>query len=68
MAGLTEGTTRDWAREAQGIVLSESEAASMARAIEMLAATARAAAGSMPFDSEPAEYLRAQRRWLGPRR
>ena len=68
MAGLMADTVRDWAKQAQDIVLGEGEAAAVARAIETLAASAREAARALPFDSEPADFLRAQRRWLGPRR
>jgi hypothetical protein len=64
MAGMTADTIRNWAKEAQDLTLAEAEAASVARAIETLAAAARAAAAALPFDCEPAEYLRAQRRWL----
>ena len=68
MAGLTAETVRNWAQEAQDIALTEGEAAATARAVEILATAAREAARTLPFDAEPAEFLKAQRRWLGPRR
>jgi hypothetical protein len=68
MAGMTADTVRDWSREAQDIALSDVEAAAVARTVETLAVAARAAGAALPFDSEPADYLRAQRRWLGGRR
>ena len=68
MAGLTAETVRNWAKEAQDIAVSEADAAATARAVETLATAARKAAGGLPFDAEPAEFLKAQRRWLGKAR
>jgi len=64
MAGLTAETVRNWAKEAQDIAVPPADAAATARAVETLAAAARKAAGALPFDAEPAEFLTAQRRWL----
>jgi hypothetical protein len=68
MAGLRGETVRQWAKEAQDLDFAGDHAAGIARAIEPVAAAARAAEKAVPFDSEPADFDRAQRRWLGPRR
>ena len=68
MAGLRGETVRQWAREAQDIEFAGDHAAGIARAIEPVAAAARAAEKAVPFDSEPADFVRAQRRWQGPAR
>jgi hypothetical protein len=67
MAGLQAETVRRWGRESQDLEILEAEAAAIAAGIEPLAAGARAAP-RLPFDSEPADFLKAQRRWLGGRR
>jgi len=64
MAGLSAETVQRHAREAQDIEVSDERAATIAAAIEPLAAAARREAASLAFESEPADFLRAQRRWL----
>ncbi len=64
MAGLQAETVQRWARESQDLEIPQAEAAAIAAAIEPLAAGARAAP-RLPFDSEPADFLKAQRRWRG---
>lgn len=66
MAKLRAETLRNWAREGQDIELSHERAAALAASIESLMAAAGRRA--LPFDCEPADFLRAQRRWLGERR
>ncbi|MGH7037321.1 MAG: hypothetical protein ACREE4_21195 [Stellaceae bacterium] len=63
MAKLRAETLENWSREAHGIELSPERAAALAAAIESLLAAAGHRAP--PFDCEPADFLRAQRRWLG---
>lgn len=65
MAKLRAETLQNWAREAQDIELSHERAASLAAALDSLAMAAGHPA--LPFDCEPAAFLRAQHRWLGER-
>ena len=67
MAQLQGETVRQWTAEAQDIELRAERAAEIAAAISPIAAAARRAAGALRFDSEPADFVRAQRRWAGPR-
>jgi hypothetical protein len=64
MAGLQAETVRRWARESQDIEIPEAESAAIAAGIEPLAAVLRAAPRLL-FDSEPADFVKAQHRWLG---
>lgn len=64
MAGLRGETVRHWAREAQDIEFAPEHAAGIARAIEPVAVAAKKAGAALPFDSEPADFVRAQRRWV----
>ena len=68
MAQLRGETVRQWTAEAQDLDLPPERATQIAAAIESIAAAARQAAKALPFDSEPADFVKAQRRWLGPRR
>ncbi|HJU20196.1 MAG TPA: hypothetical protein VJ770_27395 [Stellaceae bacterium] len=68
MARLRAETLENWAREAQGIELSHERAAALADSLEPLAAAAQAARRALPFDCEPALFLRVQRRWQGGER
>lgn len=68
MAGITADTVQRYAREAQDIEMSGERAATIAAAVEPLAAAARREAASLPFESEPSDFLRAQRRWLEVKR
>jgi hypothetical protein len=63
MAGLRGETLREWAREAQDLDIAAERAAGLATAVEQLNAPARAAEKALPFDSEPALFVLAQRRW-----
>jgi hypothetical protein len=65
MAQLRGETLRQWTTEAQDLDLPSDRAAQIAAAIEPIAAAARQAAKALPFDSEPADFVRAQRRWHG---
>ena len=64
MAGLSAESVQRYAREAQDIEISGERAATIAAAIEPLMAAARREAATLPFESEPADFLRVQRRWL----
>jgi hypothetical protein len=66
MAKLRAETLQNWAREAQDLELPPERAAALAAVLDSLAL----AVGHprLPFDCEPAEFLRAQRRWLGETR
>ena len=68
MAGITAEIVQRYAREAQDIEISAERAATIAAALEPLTAAARREAAGLPFESEPADFLRAQRRWLEARR
>lgn len=68
MAGLRPETVQIWGREAQDLEISPDRAAAIAKFVETVAATARTAARSIPFDSEPADFIRALHRWAGRRR
>jgi hypothetical protein len=65
MAKLRAETVQNWAREAQDLELSPARAAALADSLDPLAAVAAAARAALPFDCEPALFLRAQRRWQG---
>ena len=67
MAQLRGETVRNWAAEAQGLDIAAERAAQIAAAIEPINVAAQQAAKAVPFDSEPADFVRAQRRWLGQR-
>ena len=62
MAKLRAETVQNWAREAQGLELSRERAEAIA---DSLNAAAEAARPALPLDCEPADFLRAQRRWQG---
>jgi hypothetical protein len=64
MAGLSAESVQRYAREAQDIEISGERAATIAAALEPLTAAARREAATLAFESEPADFLRAQRRWL----
>ncbi|HEV2303261.1 MAG TPA: hypothetical protein VGR91_16965 [Stellaceae bacterium] len=68
MAGISADTVQRYGREAQDIEISSERAATIAAAVEPLMAAARREAASLAFESEPADFLRAQRRWLEVRR
>jgi hypothetical protein len=68
MAGLSADTVQRYAREAQDIEISDERAATIAAAVEPLTATARREAAALAFESEPSDFLRAQRRWLEAKR
>jgi phosphoribosylamine-glycine ligase len=65
MAKLQAETVQSWAREVQDLELSSARAAALAAMLEPLAAAAAAARRALPFDCEPALFLRAQQRWQG---
>lgn len=64
MAGLSAESVQRYGREAQDIELSDERAARIAAALEPLTAAAKREATTLAFESEPADFLRAQRRWL----
>lgn len=64
MAKLRAETVRLWGREALDLEISSERAAQIAESIDPLAGAARQAR-ALPFDSEPADFQRAQRRWQG---
>jgi len=68
MAGLSADTVQRYAREAQDIEISAERAATIAAAVEPLTAAARREAAALAFESEPCDFLRAQRRWLEAKR
>ncbi|HVH75395.1 MAG TPA: hypothetical protein VM755_10845 [Stellaceae bacterium] len=68
MAGLSADTVQRYAREAQDIEISGERAATIAAAVEPLTGAARREAAKLAFESEPADFLRAQRRWLEAKR
>ena len=63
MAKLRAETLENWSREVQDLELSRGRAAALADSLEPLAAAAAAARPALPFDCEPADFVRAQRRW-----
>jgi hypothetical protein len=63
MAKLRAETLESWSREAQDLELSRERAAALVDSLEPLAAAAKAARPALPFDCEPADFVRAQRRW-----
>jgi hypothetical protein len=63
MAKLRAETLASWSREAQDLELSRERAAALADSLEPLAAAAATARPTLPFDCEPADFVRAQRRW-----
>jgi DNA-directed RNA polymerase specialized sigma subunit len=63
MAGLTTKTIQTWGREAQDLEISDERAVEIEKVIEATARVARAAAPSLSFDAEPADFLRALHRW-----
>lgn len=65
MAKLRAETVQNWSREAQDLEVARERAAGLAASLDSLATAAAAGRRALPFDCEPADFLRAQRRWLG---
>jgi hypothetical protein len=68
MAGLRAETIQVWGREAQDLEISDERAIEIRKTIEAVARVARTAAPSIPFDAEPADFIRALHRWAGNRK
>jgi hypothetical protein len=68
MAGLRPETVQTWGREAQDLEITSDRAAAIASFVDAIAAMLRAASISVPFGSEPSDFLGALHRWRGGRR
>lgn len=68
MAGLRPETIQVWGREAQHLEISDERAIEIRKTIEAGADVARAAAPSIFFDAEPADFIRVLHRWAGNRK
>lgn len=65
MARMRAETVQNWVREAQDLDITRERAAALAASLDSLIAAAAEGRRALPFDCEPADFLRAQRRWLG---
>jgi hypothetical protein len=68
MTGLRPETIMNWGREAQDIEVTVERAPIIAEFVNAVATTARNARSAIPFEAEPADFLRALKRWRRQRR
>jgi hypothetical protein len=58
----------NWGREAQDIEVAVERAPIIAEFVNAICTTARDARNAIPFEAEPADFLRALKRWRRQRR